>query len=364
MCRSFCLVVAASLLLSVGLTSQEPSEKKPLSISVRMVIPPAGCDNGQPVLTAAFAPGRGPTPRCLYPTAPKVSYSSPIPETWASTEVGTVIVVGFSQKQIIVAADSRSGIRSSEPPFFRIDDSRCKVVDLDRRLIFAAAGQTRVLPSSGPAGIDLNLPGGLYYDSQEFAKYSASTFKVDPAWMAPNETVLGIAQSWAWNVAFRIRHAVEASLYPATPGATAVVGVFAGREPNGDLSLAIAHLNYERPRTGLIVPVVSLYIEVPEVPATFTWVQAFGREEVANNYLMTQKITDRTRPMYRRITTAQAAAPATFPADLLQELAVLTAKEDTARFPDGSSFVGGATDIAKLPRTGDVQWLNRKAACK
>ena len=357
------LVGALGLLSSTAVSTQEKPTPNERSIQVKMLMPMVGCDNGQPVLNGSYTPGLGPTPLCpKTPPGGAVSYSREVPKDWAATEVGTVIVIGFSKSQVIVAADSRSGIKSSQLPF-RIDDSRCKVVDIDRQLIFAAAGQTRVLPASGTVDTSQNLAGGLYYDSQEFAKHAVSTFRVDPT-MSPNESVQGIAQAWAWNVAFRIRHAVEAGLYPPSPGGAAVIGLFAGREPNGDLAVAIAHVNYARPRAGLVVPVVTLSIEIPEIPEAFTWVQAFGRTDVSDTYLMRTKVTNRTRPRYLQVMSEIASDPLKFSPNVLLSLVERTAQEDTARYPDGSSVIGGPTDIARLPKSGPVEWVRKKGACK
>src|SRR5580704_7189982 len=50
---------------------------------------------------------------------------------------GTVIVTGLSQAKIVVAADSRR-----VPPFGPPDDNVCKILALDDKSVFMAAGTT------------------------------------------------------------------------------------------------------------------------------------------------------------------------------------------------------------------------------
>lgn len=154
---------------------------------------------------------------------------------------------------------------------------------LSPSLLFAVAGM---------AATDRSLPADIYYDAIELARQASQTFQFDPSWMQKNQTVREIAEKWAWDVAFRIRRGVRDGWYQPL-GSTWVTGVFVGLEPNGEVSAAIANLEYHKPRPGMIVPPVSISISVPVPPKDFTWIDAFGYKDVADSYSSNTRLQTR-----------------------------------------------------------------------
>lgn len=329
-------------------------ESKEISIEQRIYIPAAGCDNGQAVPNMQFPLHGGPQVSCVDRGSSSLNTDKePLIGEGTTAEIGTVIVMSLSRNQVVLAADSRSSILRNDGTFDRVDDRRCKLMQLSPSLMFAATGMTKT---------DQNLPASIYYDSQQLARQAATNFVFDPNWMERNETIKEIAAKWAWEVAFHIRRGIEARKYRPL-NRTWVEGVFAGLEPNGESSVAIAKLEYSHPRPGWVVPSVSISVWSLIPPNDFTWIEAFGHKEVAEQYYSKRKVTEVTRAEHLRIRAEELRKPQRFSPEVVKQLVVLTFEKDEFQWPDGSKAVGGEVDIARLRRRGEVEWLHRKQVC-
>ena len=56
-------------------------------------------------------------------------------------------------------------------------------------------------------------------------------------------------------------------------------------EENGELKVDVATIKYDKPREGWIVPVARPMTEMNELSKEFTWIEAFGTNQIANEYL-------------------------------------------------------------------------------
>lgn len=344
-------MLAAFILVSLRVPSCTcATESKKIVIEERLIIPAAGCDHGEPVPNMMLPTKGGPTPRCLPETSETPSVS--LPDRHAekaeevSVEVGTVVIMALSTQQVMVSADSRNGyLKLPGPQFSESDDNGCKLVEAGPSLLFAATGQTQT------AG---TLPGDIYYDAQALAREIGQ--KCD------GQAISEIAAQWAWEVAFRIRRGLKAGAYRPF-GRTWLTGIFAGIDPNGDASVAIAQLEYREPRAGFVVPEVGISIRVPGPRNDFTNVEAFGLKQVAEGYYSPRAVTEERRIEHERVRRAQLGDPERFPESILYRLMGLTFKYSTARYPDRSKMVGGKTDLAKIGRDRHVHWLRRKDTC-
>lgn len=113
----------------------------------------------------------------------------------------------------------------------------------------------------------------------------------------------------------------------------------------------------------MIVPPVSISVSVPVLLADVTWVQAFGRHQVAEKYYTRQLVTSDTKTEHDRIRAEQLRSPRKFSPRPVESLMELTFEKDMASYPDGSKLVGGKIDIARLHKHGRVEWLRRKTEC-
>lgn len=270
-----------------------------------------------------------------------------------AVEVGTVIVLSISSEQVMLAADSRVGVLDLRNRFKRTSDRYCKLVGLTPRILFAATGMTKT--TGWPANIAL--------DAQQLARQAAANFVFDPASMKRNQTIKEIAASWAWDVDFRIRRGVSRRYYQPPESGTWIIGVFAGAEPSGEISVAVARLDYHRKRVGWKIPEVSVTISVPGPPKDFTWIEAFGHKEVVEKYVSERRKTEGTQSQHILIRAEQLRNPSEFSPDVLQKLVELTYVEDPYKYANGQKQVGGSIDIARLQKGRPIQWMHRKRAC-
>jgi hypothetical protein len=330
--------------------------QRELSIEERILIPAAGCDNGNAISNFSVPQRGGATPKCL-----SRGKQSSLPEhnqlrhTDGIAEVGTVVVLSLSKEQAVLAADSRGGridLRSGK--FLGITDQRCKLVRLNSNTLFAATGQTRT---------GTTIQSRIYYDAQLLAKAAVRNFAFDASGMRENETVIEIATKWVWDIAFRIQRGTRSGTYKPPNTGLWLTGVFVGTETNGDISVAIASLEYHKPRAMMDVPAVSLSIRVPVLPKDFTWIEAFGHKEVAEKYYSAKRVSSDTAIEFRRIRAEQLRNPSEFRPQVVVELAQLARDKETHAFPEGSQQVGGRIDVARLIRGGRVEWISRKRKC-
>ncbi|HKW00746.1 MAG TPA: hypothetical protein VJN96_13040 [Vicinamibacterales bacterium] len=370
------VIIAVAFAIALAGSFQAMQSGKPthpardsLSTPVRYFNPMAGCDNGVPVANVAIGPNGPTVSGCTQKGPPS---QVPLPPAQDPTfELGTVVIVALSNQQLILAADSRSGLVRFEnnlQAFDRTVDDRCKLIQLSPTVIFAAAGRTRFGDQSESFQ---NLPGQIFYDAQALATEAVAGYKFDPQWMtSPNESILSIAEIWAWNMDFRIRHGLEKGLYGQTfpaRGQLFVQGFFAGVELNGDISFAepILTIGSVTFPGGVVGPPVTILIPSPVPPMDGTWIEAFGRSQVATSYVEKQPLNTATSKVavHQRIRDAVFGPTDKFPPSIIEQLVKLTYQEDSARYPDGSRFVGGPVDMAKLTRKGVVQWIQRKKGC-
>ena len=350
-------ILSFSVAILTDSSCNERSKSKPLTIEERVYIPMAACDNGEPVPNMAVPIHGGAQFVC--PSSPKKTSLRSKPVISAdgiAMEVGTVVVMSISREQAILATDSRrTNIDLKNRRINGYHDSACKLQALSPSLLFAAAGMTST---------DRSLPADIYYDAVELGRQASQTFEFDPTWMEQNQAVREIAAMWAWDVAFHIRRGLREGLYRPFHS-TWVTGVFVGLEPNGELSAAIATLEYHEQRAGMIVPPISILIRNPIPPKNFTWIDSFGRNDVTESYVSKQRVTDETRALHLRFRNQQVSNPRHFSAQIVKELVELTIEKDEVRLSDGNSYkpVGGEVDIARLRRKGVVEWVQRKDGC-
>lgn len=336
--------------------AQDSRQKKELSIEEKILFPAAGCDNGTATSNFILPVRGGAKPNCLSRGRPSSLLSNSRPRvTNGTAEVGTVVVLGLSSEQVVLAADSRGGrfdLRTGN--FLGITDHRCKLVRLSPTMLFAATGQAKT---------GTTIQSKIYYDAQLLAKAALRNFVFNASWMTQDQTLSEIASKWGWDVAFRIQRGVKAGIYEPPQTGLWLTGIFLGTDRNGDIAVAIAQLDYDKPKPMMTVPTVSLSILVPVPPKDFTWIEAFGHKETVEKYYSSKLKTIETNDEFQRIRTDQLLNPREFHPQLIQELAELARDKETHDFPNGSKQVGGRIDIARLFRRGRVEWINRKREC-
>jgi hypothetical protein len=246
----------------------------------------------------------------------------------------------------MIAADSRASWTDRNGVVVRSDDDACKVIELNPSMLFAVDGM---------AVTDRNLPASIYFDSRDLARAAATGFQHDAVRTNDNDTVFNVAVRWGWDVDFRIRRGLEQGTLNISP--TWLEGIFAGIEQNGEVSVAIASLQYGKPLVGLVVPPVTLQIAVLTPPKQYTWIEAHGIKDVAEGYISKKLESEATKAKHMIIFKQMLGKEEDFPQEVLVDLINVTRD----RYP---TMVNGPVDVAVLPRQGKVEWLARKPVCQ
>jgi hypothetical protein len=333
-----------------------PSSKhREIVVEKEVIFPAAGCDRGTPVSNWELPKTNSPRPVCLSRGLPdSLPDRVAAPGDGAGYELGTIVVLSVSKEKVIVAADSRATlVRGGQIVGFA--DTACKLLELNPKLLFAVTGM---------AATRTMLPADVQFDAAELAKQAARNFCFDARWMEKDRTVVEIAAKWGWDVDFRIRRGVtQGWLRPIGP--MWLEGIFAGLEPNGEITVAVARLTYQKPRPGFVVPSAQLTIERLGPPRQYTWIEAYGLKKVAETYYSSRLTTDKTKSEWRRIHSEQLRNPKRFGPIIPTHLAELTIRqyEILSQQTGQPKLVNGPVDVAVLSRKKGVRWLRRKPNC-
>jgi hypothetical protein len=118
--------------LLIGQTFGQDGTQRQLSIEHRIFIPAAGCDNGRAISNFALPVQGAPTPNCVNSGKTRsFAFNERSKNTNRINGLGTLVVLGISRAQVVLAADSRSGrIDYKTHTFKGVNDGRCKLVKL------------------------------------------------------------------------------------------------------------------------------------------------------------------------------------------------------------------------------------------
>ncbi|MGA2248732.1 MAG: hypothetical protein ABSH48_27570, partial [Verrucomicrobiota bacterium] len=281
----------------------------------------------------------------------------------ADYEVGTVIAVGVSHDKIVIAADSRNtqffkkrlpdGTFATETKY---DDCACKVTQLTPTMLFAGDGLVRANDTTPGA-----IPGAILYDAHRLARLAARSYHSNPQEEeVDGGKIAAIANHWAWDVDFRMRHGFAKGWTPVW--AMTLEGIFAGLESDGEIAIAVAKLEYPKPRPGLSVPPVTLTVgRFQAVPTEVTWVRAFGMNDVAQTYYFGRTAAEQARDENKRISSEIQKDPKLFDPRIPELLVDLTIRSyQSAAGLNGPLYVHGPIDSAVLERKKEITWIHKK----
>lgn len=270
---------------------------------------------------------------------------------WSQMKTGTIVVVSSSKHKVVMAADSRVNFGDG-----RYEDSYCKIAALNDKLIFAATGIV--------GDNSYLLPEDLRFGATEEARKAARTFDVIPDFpvFSDQPRVHRIATDWGQAMArrfnaasdIRLKHWLE--LISKTGERAFVLGIFAGLERDGRVSVAVAHVDYGSPMKGFIVSPASsylMYTDITDIPET----TSYGMPEIVHN--ISEGKTDFAKVEQSGIRELRR----TLPPDKLDRYLVIRLVDLTIAFHPKQEFVGGKIDAIELREGGTVQWIQRKDTC-
>jgi len=353
-------IVGLLVLLATPMIAEAGKKSPDMTVTWEVHIPMAGCHNGAavpnvdiPIRGGASVSCVGSPPPDTLPTKPARASNDTHED--ADYEVGTIIALGISRDQIVLAADSRNTLIKTRNIAGRVerkveyDDTACKLIQITPTMLFTADGQTK-------AG---GVPANILYDAHELARLAVRNFRSNPEELQlAGGAIVAIATRWAWDVDFRITDGIANGWTPIQ----SLEGIFAGLEPNGEIGIAVARLNYPTPRPGVRVPSVTFYIgTIKPPPADFTWIEAYGMNDVAQTYYSSRKVNAKTKPEHDRIKKDLLKKPDRFSPRIPEKLVALTIQDYKAKEAEtGYLFVHEPIDVAVLKRKKQIRWIHCK----
>ena len=334
------------------------SKRRDMTVTREVYIPMAACRGGMLVSNIEIPGTAGASPFCAGSppdTLPTKLRAPADNQQDADYEVGTIIALGISREQIVLAADSRSTLVTPQviggrvQPKIEYDDTACKLIQITPTMLFAADGQTRVG----------NIPAHILYDAHELARVAVKNFQPRPEELQiTGGTIAAIATRWAWDIDFRMRDGIASGWTPIQ----SLEGIFAGLEPNGEIGVAVAKLEYPTQRQGRSVPTVAFAIAtIKSLPKNFTWIETYGLNDVAQTYYSSRKVNATTKPEYERIERELLKKPSHFSPKIPERLVALTIQSYKAKEAE-TGFLGvhEPIDVAVLKRKKQIKWIHYK----
>jgi hypothetical protein len=256
---------------------------------------------------------------------------------WSQTEVmkGTVIIIGRTKDQVVVAADSRATLKNSH------NDDYCKISAFGKNLIFVSAGIRKFdLPGKVPAVWDSYREALIASNNQ-----AKNIQRVAADWGASSAEIIGPSASV---------NPVKFMRELDTHGTIFTIGVFAGLDPDGGIAATYAKLVIH-PAAQAASKVVT-YVLQKSVPATspVQWT-IIGEAAIASEFLANKTTRARTGWADWNPDPANSASR--------ENLAVNAAQLVKWTIQYGPPSVGGLVDEIMVDKEG-THWLHRKNACK
>ena len=275
---------------------------------------------------------------------------------WSQVRSGSIVVLGRSRQRVVLAADSRVNLGGE-----KYEDSACKITVLSGKLIFAATG---IVGDSSYL-----LPQGLRFDATEEARRVFLRYSQAPENFFDLGTVGTLASNWGTAMAKHFRAAAEAS--PASlqewrkrvdrsRDSPFIVGVFAGLESDGEISVYSVNVDYVKPREGLASAEPFFLTSMPfsdDYPDDFPLLTPFGMPEIVH------EISEGKSARAQQEINTRHILQKTLSAEAYARSQVIRMVDLTIAYHPKQEFVGGRIDAIELPRDGKVHWVQRKQNC-
>ena len=275
---------------------------------------------------------------------------------WPQVRSGSIVVLGRSRQRVVIAADSRVNFGDG-----KFDDSSCKITALSDKLVFAATG---IVGDSSYL-----LPEGLRFEATEEAKKIFLQYSQAPENIFDLGTVGTLASNWGEAMAGHFRAAAQASPASLQEWLKRVevsheepflVGLFAGLESDGEISVYSVRVDYAQPDAGPALAVPFFLTSMPfsdEFPDDFPLLTPFGMPEIV------REISDGQTDRAKQEINARSLLLRTLSAESFARRQVIRMVDLTIAYHPKQEFVGGRIDAIELARSGKVRWVQRKQNC-
>jgi hypothetical protein len=265
---------------------------------------------------------------------------------WAQMQHGTVIYFDFSQDDLTIAADSRTGAAG------RTVDTECKISAFGDQFIFAVSGLAR-RTTSLPSGSEVTK-----WTAQSIARSAWQTATSDNRSGSAPMLVAGVAAKWLSRMEnnFASPDAIRlARPYLAQSDEHILAeGLFAATDKAGNLSMKAATIFVDLPlfdSTGQIRLWHETYDGKPD-----TW-GSTGYDEVVEEFK--RRTSERARQYMQQFEGSISALTKS------EQRASLAAKliELSILYHPKKEILGPPIDVLQLVRGSGVHWIHRKESC-
>jgi hypothetical protein len=139
-----------------------------------------------------------------------------------------------------------------------------------------------------------------------------------------------------------------------------IVGVFAGLESDGEISVYSVNVDYVQAREGAVSAEPFFLTSMPfsdDFPDDFPLITPFGIPEIVH------EISDGKSDRAKQELNNRQLLQKTLSAEAYARNQVIRMVDLTIAYHPKQEFVGGKIDAIELPRAGKVQWIQRKGNC-
>jgi len=139
-----------------------------------------------------------------------------------------------------------------------------------------------------------------------------------------------------------------------------IVGVFAGLESDGEISVYSVNVDYVKPREGLASAEPFFLTSMPfsdDYPDDFPLLTPFGMPEIVH------EISEGKSARAQQEINTRHILQKTLSAEAYARSQVIRMVDLTIAYHPKQEFVGGRIDAIELPRDGKVHWVQRKQNC-
>jgi len=245
---------------------------------------------------------------------------------------GSILATKFSDERLIMAADSKAIDNNGH----RIDDCECKIHIIGKSLIFVTGGREHV---------DIN--NKTFLDATDIAvsvRRSNSTASIEK-----------VATLWEQRMEMALEKLGKISRQILLGGLgkdqAVAVGVFAGTESDGRISLCMSEIGYDIVGGNVVLKTHLQMIEPPSIGSFFTHGAAFFNEFVIGK---TQRARDWQIRLKQEIDSKHIVDYDPYFLIAGVQAAIEWANDEA---------IGGEVDALILHKGGKIEWLQKKKHC-
>jgi hypothetical protein len=274
------------------------------------------------------------------------------PLAMGQVKIGTTLIVGYSKDKVIMAADSRVTHLDG-----RVEDDQCKIITLGNKLLFGTVGIEGFRSKTALIHSWEAVDEARRAFAQESVRRSGSIEMMSAYW----------ARSIQGDLAEQVQYNPEAAIHSIeTYGSVLIYGIFAGRNPDGNLTSFVVMVSCENkvdqiPCSADLIRKNQARLTVQKIdfpePEPRVKFEAFG---VSSTFLKFENSPEQLSAGDLKVWNSVPLRSAIKDPDAKRAVKFIDMTILRDPLKEG---VGGDVDVVKLTRSDGVTWLHRKQNC-